>query len=696
MHFQTRQLTISLLAAGFLYACGGGGGSSTSTISLTGVAATGAAFTGATITVTDKTGSVVGTATVGPDGTYTVTLSAGAQAPFVLQASRTNAEGATESLVSVLPTVTGTSATVNVTPVTSLIAANLSPSGDPAQLASELASGGATITSSTVGSSIQYVQTILAPVLAATGTTATDPLYGSFQTNGTGYDQLLDSLKVTIIPATATSSNIEIGIKQQQADGDQPVVVQYSSSDTASTVTTNNNITSTSIAGTAVSSSTLLPVGTAQQIADHLAQLTTCYALPLSSRVSSAISGGVAEGTAADVLAPDCRNAFYGNDPATFLSNGAAVGRNASNKGAFASLFREAATGVVFSQGNYEFTRANGDIVISYKSRDTQGNETFDTFALRQDTDLKLKQIGNQYAYAGGVAAYHQIRRFPSLNQSASDYFSTGYNVNIPKIVGLNHVAVITPKGNTLIYMPQSGYDNLQLIKAWGGTEAAPTGGTPTGTSFIRIRSEYADTANTGDPAVTGDAARLFFASPAFSELQVSQIPAQAVWTLKYYSAPNAVPTVQYYKTRSRALTIAELRMQTWAELNSSQIAELQAASITPAGASGAGQVPVLDSRTSISMAYTVPNGALPPTSLQVWGKYNPAPNWGSASNFSDTVSIASTARSGNVPCVNSGVSDTHCTSGAYVNPTRINGMHLWSRDAAGREYANFYAWYQL
>ena len=46
------------------------------------------------------------------------------------------------------------------------------------------------------------------------------------------------------------------------------------------------------------------------------------------------------------------------------------------------------ATGAVFSQGTYEFTRANGDLVIGYKSRGTDGSETFDTFVRAETTPL--------------------------------------------------------------------------------------------------------------------------------------------------------------------------------------------------------------------------------------------------------------------------------------------------------------------
>lgn len=693
---QLKPTKIALALAGILAltlaGCGGGGSTSTTatpTTSLSGVAATGAAFTDATVTVMDSRGQSVGTGTVGADGTFNITLTAGAVAPFILTATRTSADGATESLVSVVPTGTGTTAaaTVNISPVTNLIASRLSSSGDPTKLGAELAAGTSTVNATTVAAKVVEVQTILAPILTATGTTGTDPLTGTFATDGTGYDRLLDSIKVTITPASATATNVEIGIKQLLAEGTAPTTIQF-----------NNGAGQTAVSSVpaipAITANTLVPSGTAVLIAQHMAQLTSCFALPLATRVPSGT-------VAASITATECTSAFFGNAPASFKSNGNVVGLGK----AFNGIFTAGGNGVVFSQGAYEFTRGNGDIVVSYKSRTPAGNEAFDTFALRLDTnDGKLKQIGNQYDYGGSISAYHQIRQFPTLSQSASNYYSTGYNINIPK-TGIDRVEVFSPAGNRLILKPQTGYDNLQLLKGWtdAGLNNPPTGGTPTGTSFVRLRSEFADPANTANPSATSDGTRLFFVvdgsgNQIFANDDISRIPAQAVWTYKYYltGTSTIVAATQYYKTRSRALTIPELRIQTWASLTAEQITSFQSSAILYAAApSPAGQIPITDSRTSFAVAYAVPTGALPPTSLQAWGRYTTT-GWTSSTSFADTSPVASTARSGSVACVNAPGGDMHCVSGAFANPTRINGVHLWARDIAGREFANFYALYQL
>jgi hypothetical protein len=430
-----------------LTGCGGGGGGTTTptpespaTITLSGMAATGAAFVGATVQVIDSTGKVVGTsAPVGDDGTYQVTLAPGAVAPFVLIASRTSSTGEVQSLVSVVESASVTVA--NVTPITHLIASRLSASGDPAKLADELAAGTTTISAADVAQTVAEVKAILAPLLEATGTTDADPLQGSFVVNGEGYDRLLDSISINIVPSSASTANIEIAVKQQLPDGTQPATVSFPSG-------------STTVASLpAISTTTLVEAGTSVKISDFLAALTACYAVPFEDRVDGVTAGvNAVTGTAANVKAPACRAVFSGADPANFKNNGGVVGRNANNGGAFASLFRRGATGAVFSQGSYEFTRGNGDVVVGYKSRGSDGSESFDTFVLRKDEqDGKFKLIGNQYQFPGGVSAYQQHRQQLSPDQVAYSYRSTGYTVNVDNRTDgsgnpiFDHVEVTTP-----------------------------------------------------------------------------------------------------------------------------------------------------------------------------------------------------------------------------------------------------------
>ncbi|RFO97353.1 hypothetical protein DIC66_09520 [Rhodoferax lacus] len=701
-------LSVAVLATG----CGGGGSSSaasTPTQNLAGTAATGAAFSGASIVVTDRNGTVVGTsAPVGADGRFNIAISASAQAPFVLTATRTNAEGAVETLVSVVPTAPGVSstATVNISPVTNLIASRLSASGDPSRLASEVGSGASTVDAITVAASVSEVQTILATLISAAGATGIDPLTGSFAANGTGYDRMLDAIQVTLTPDSATSTNIEVSIKQTLADGAAPIVTAFNSQ-------------SSSVAPLPAISAVTLPVaGTSVLIAQELAQLTACFALPTATRVDSPVSAGVATGTAANVVASACTTAFLGNDPNQFLGNGSRVGRDDNNNGAFSGLFRDAATGQVFSQGSYEFSRPNGDIVVSYKTRDRLGNESFDTAVLREDlSDGKLKLIGNQYTYPGGVAPYHQLRTF--VNQPDANYYSTGYDIRIPLIPNISYVQVTPPGGTTITLVP--GSDSMVLPKR----NVAPP--TASGTTFVRLRSEYVASSGAPTPHPSALEAGLFFPPSDYTEAALAAMPGQGVWTFAYFSggtnaSGGTLQQTQHYRTRSRASTLAELRTQAWARLSDTSIADLVTRSSGNGTTNGFATLP-LD--TALATSWVVPTGALPPSGLKLFGNaiYFDYASLGFASgnagytsttngivypsvrtSFNDGQAVGSTARSANaIACANGAIDandmgEQHCADPGpgYWDTARQTGLHLFARDARGREFAHFYAPYTL
>ena len=707
MNNTLKRLVLGATSAGLLalYGCGGssssgagnvdggGGGVVTPTI-LSGIAATGAAFSDATVTVTDSTGTKVGTsAAIGADGLYSITLNAGAVAPFVLTATRSGADGSSESLVSVVSSVTGGSATANITPITNLIAARLSPTGDPSKLGAELAAKTANLSASTVIGKVNEVQAILAPILTATETSGTNPLTGSFTANGAGYDRLLDSIKVSIVPASATTSNIEVGIKQKQDEGVAPVTIQFTSDTIAAAVP----------AIPTIDSNKLVEAGTAALIKSFLAQLSTCYALPLASRVDSTIANGLATGSAVNVVAPACKSAFFGDNPATFKSNGNVVGRDVNGNGAFSSLFKEGATGLTFSQGSYEFTRANGDIVAGYKSKDSAGNETFDTFVLSKDTDLKLKLIGNQYAYGGGVSAYQQIRTF--VNDGPSTYYSTGFNLSMPLMTGVAYVKITTPKDTTVTMIP--GSDGMVFPKLNADRVAVKSDGTvattigtmvPSGTSFIRIRSEYADTTSTALHPAARESGLAFTPTDA-TDAEISSYGNQSLWVFKYYDSSNTLLATQNYKTRARSNTIAEMRTRAWAKLDAGSLKYLTdnfiASTATPPSNNSYTKLPTSGLATP---SWEVPNGALPPTQVQLFGKAPPNSNGtGTKVAFNDAQTVGSTKLTTTISCAN-GSGEYHCVTGntGYTANAIMTGLHLWARDPSGREYANFYAAYKL
>jgi len=696
----TRKLLVALGYAGaaILAGCGGDGSSTADgplipTKSINGVAASGAAFTGGVVSVIDSRGTVVGTsAPVDGTGVYSVALAEGATPAFVLVATRASSTGEAETLVSVVESADVT--TANVTPITTLIASRLSSSGDPSKLAEELASGKVQITPEAVAATVQDVKAILEPLLAASGASGFDPLRDSFSTDGTGYDRLLDSIRITILPS-GTSANIEIALKSVGGDTQSPPTIVFTSNQPLAAITADNQIAPTTIGGTTIDTGSLTEEGLSVRIAALMQRLTTCYGVPLEQRVAGATaSTNEVVGAAVDVIAAECRGMFVGNDPSVYKHNGSVVQRTANNQGAFTSLFRRSADGVVFSQGSYEFTRGNGDYVVGYKTRDAQGGESFGALVARKSDDGALRLIGNQYVYPGHVVAYHQKRNFVTLGQDAYSYFSTGYTPQIANLISngsavFDRVEVTSPKGTLMVLRPDAGQSQLVFHR----------NGAATGTNFIRLRTEYVDGSTTRPDPSVADTPSLVFAPTRWTEDELVRIASAGSWKFDYFLAGNtgSVPdATQHYRTRSRALSIGELRTRGFAELVPQLVADVVAV-VQPAGQPFPGQL-IFDAddravigTTNGGPGWSVQAGQMAPTSIQLYGSY-------AGKRFNDSIGFASTTRSITVPCTPQSAADTHCFNGGpgYAAGAALSGLHLWSGDATGREFANFYAMYQL
>jgi hypothetical protein len=563
--------------------------------------------------------------------------------------------------------------TANITPVTNLIASRLSVSGDPTLLAGELKAGTASFDAAKLKTAVDEIVKLIQPLMTAVGD-STDPLNGNIQaavTAGTGADKLLDSLSITMTPSGTNTVNIEVAVKQVQKDESaQPTAIAFTGGAGATT------------AGQlpAVDATTLVPPpkGNGVLIADLLKRMTTCVALPQTTRVN---------GTgAANIVAPECLDVFWSKDPTTYLSNGARV----SSTGAFSGLFGTG-SGAVFDRGTYEFTRGNGDLVIGYRQSDpVSGNFAYNTWAVRLDTaDNKLRVIGNQYKYNGGVNAYQQLRNF--INQPAADYYSSGYNLNVnatADVANVVKIVVTSPTGKTLLLKPSAGSAYFPLVKLDPTTSAE----TITGTNFVRLARQYLDTTNTGDPALADTSN--FFSTDRWATADILALSAQAKWKFEYYLAGQTTPdATQYYTTRARAMTIAELNAQPLANMVDTFYASVKAEQTVASGATFVAANPA--DPAQLKFDWVVPAGALEPTSIQVYGNYVSAPSTRSA--FNDKTGVKSSDRTGTISCSSGGSKDTHCDSaGKYVATDRFNGMHLWAQDSAGRDFAHFYAVYTV
>ena len=631
--------------------------SSSGRIVLSGTVAAGAPFAGGVVVITDNTGKPVGTATIDKNGNYSSTLTSTAAAPFVLTATSSD-----QSKTLVSPAAMASSGTVNITPLTDLISARLSKSGNPARLAQELAADNRLIEPARLAARKQEVVTAIQTVARAVGD-QTDPLNGKFSANASGHDRLLDSLLVSIQPAGA-SSNIEIVVRQAMADTAAPNAVQFSSG-SGSAMPVVGPVTQTAV----------IAEGTSALLADLASRMSNCLALPVSERVSN--------GTASNstIIATACLGLFLNSDPSQYLKNGGRVGPS----GQFTELFNASYTGAVVTGATYQFTRSNGDLVFSYTLRDAAGNTVRGNVdAVRRNGGV-MQLIGDQYQYPGSVNAFMQNRSF--INQNDASHLSSGYSINVTNLTDsagnalFAKVVATAPNGAVLTLVPSAGSSFLVLQGAAGSNAL---------TNVVRMARAYVDTANSGDPALRDIS--LFWTGTPYADAAILGMPNISNWRLDYYlaSAPSSIAATQHYRTLGRPLTIAELRARPVAGLTDANQQSLRQSSVS----SGSTVAVAAPSSGGFPASWQVPSGALAPGKLTVFGLLARAPS------FNDQIRTPDSARTASVPCSPQGNADLHCSksgtafnfaSGVYVNNVQLN-----AGDEMNRTFSSHYAIYTV
>ena len=209
---QLAVLAVPAAVAALLAACGGGSDTPPPatptpapppppiTLAVKGTAATGAAMANAAIKVSCATGSA--TATAGANGTFSVSITNGAL-PCVLTA--TSSDGATE-LHSVAAGTGHADTTANVTPLSELLVARLAGT-DPKAFVTAFGA-----TTPIAAADVTAAQTALLQTLTAAGldTTSVGDIVGGALTagSGTGYDGVLDKLKVAVATAGSTLAEL--------------------------------------------------------------------------------------------------------------------------------------------------------------------------------------------------------------------------------------------------------------------------------------------------------------------------------------------------------------------------------------------------------------------------------------------------------------------------------------------------------
>lgn len=189
-----------------LAACGGGGSSTPAATTISGVAAAGAPIIGS-VTIKDSTGKTVPNIPIAADGKYTVDVAAlGLKAPYMVRAD--GYVGGNEYHLYSAGTSADVGGTINITPLTDLIVANIAKT-----VASDYFTSGnfSNLTAAQLTTQSDAMAAKLQPILAAVGVSGSiDLLRTSFSADHKGLDAALDVIRVNTDTATnvATITNI--------------------------------------------------------------------------------------------------------------------------------------------------------------------------------------------------------------------------------------------------------------------------------------------------------------------------------------------------------------------------------------------------------------------------------------------------------------------------------------------------------
>jgi hypothetical protein len=701
------------VAAGLvLAACGGSGGSdggATGSAVVSGVAATGAPMEGAVVRVIDASGRAVAlSAVVGSDGRYEVRIPAGARAPKLFHADLDDGED--HFAVADEAAILG--GTVNITPLTSLIAARLSPTGMPQDLVLQFLGQSVVATPlptpARISAQTQAVLQLIAPLRQALDDSL-DPLTGRFAVGGVGHDKLLDSLAVTFTPRSDTVANIEVALRTRRAaDAPLPAVV-FASNAPMGSLQVGNGLARPDFA----------PGGTSARIAALVAEINACLALPVAARVSDP-----AQLTAAGVLGV-CRDMYFDADPVRFLHNGVRFERGAG--GELLNPRRQR-----LDQPVYRYTRIGTGLapylvdLVAFTVRWSDldaGVSDLVTIYARQDGADRLKLYGNQYAY--GMQVNPIVRRQTHLRVDSGhmDNLRSGYILLVPNLRTndgqpyFDRVEVVTPAGldgnlpRVQLTLRPRFYDprQLRMDGKFGRSSTATnvwlSGGWVNVDAARDTRTASGQTAPHPIDLDTGGEVWIDLPDRGWGDDRIETLGQQSVWTLRYFHRNSTTPVVQHLLTVGRAPSLRELRQIPFATLTPATVDWLRDKSMDPAAnpplfwIGAAGSQP-----RTIDLAWTVPWGATAPARVSSYGFDHTTVNltptsWLLGVVFEKSAPVTSAQRHTTLRCAATliqALGAVLCDGGSdrYSVNTRFTQFGLSGRSLRLVEYSHYYSSY--
>jgi hypothetical protein len=677
-------------------------------IVISGVAATGAPLVNAAVAIFDRKGNTVGSGQTDSAGFFKIGVNPLYAGPLLVQATRDNAVGGKDMLVGL--TDTRTSTTVNVNTLSNLVAALVSVTGSPATLTTDLANGKVTFDATMLAANWFKAISVVTPLINALKTDREALRNGPAPANGTGPDQLLDAIDISITRNKDDTSTIEITIKTAD-DGQQMPVIRFTNAAPLEAILAINKITPTAIQGKPITAASLPAPGTSAQIADLLKRMNACFALPTAKRVNSLT------GTGANVIATECKSLFKNDSPADYLHFGARVGAS----GAFPTLFSDSGTGTGFGQGTFEYQQSNGDIAFSLVSVDQNRVLRNEEWVATPDKDGRLKLNGNRYLFAGSVNPMAELHYF--IDGSRDPYLSTGYNIKVPlqsmNGTAVSRVEVTSPSGkkHTLVrgteamtlpmldssFTPQLNYFNYY------SPSGNPGDYQPSGSAFLRLSSMAWADQQSGRNDTPRDMPytperNLYSAKQSETDEMIQAYLPRGIWVFEYFTDGTTAPIArQTVRTKARALTqseagaSAQLNPGTAYTLTANSLASLLSRAMPQTNPPTTFLFP-LGGLKSLSYEWAQLSPAsepvLLPVSTRVYGFVDASgsmPYGGtSVRDFSETTDLTPGTRKATVSCTNSLYLVRCGSDGAYLSNAWLDGVQLLSRDAKGREFSTF------
>lgn len=465
------------------------GTSTVTTTSVGGTVATGGPLAGATVTLTDATGAQA-TATADAQGAYAMSVK-GMTAPLLIVA--TDARGISAPLSAVLATFPSkVTATVNVTTLTTALAAMLTSSGNPADLATTTKLAAVTVPS--VQLATITLDTILAKIFTQNGVTSSgfDPVGTAFTPNHTGADAVIDTVSVVMA-----------------ANGGSMLV---SNAAPGTTIALNAKTTS---------STTLAAPTVAANYLEPLASLLTACA---------------ASGTLNTSCSPAIDSAFLENGSADL-----AVGHASSEAAFTGAVFGSPKTLAFFTRNGKQlalvqlpFTLASGSTGALYSIAQPLATPA----TLASGAQLTWDLIGNQSQFAAAINSQIQRRTFLDTRLNDVNRYESGLAISIPTAMNPTvYSASVTGPGlaSPLWLMPRVALGTSKLGLSDAVLSAAPVSPATTTSnteSYNWSSQSLSSAASFTTPTTSG--------SYAAQSVDASTVPLYSTYTVTFYDKNGA------------------------------------------------------------------------------------------------------------------------------------------------------------